>query len=146
MNHSKCSLPRPFLIGFDEGMNALLSPNRSSASLWVGALALAVLASLCPAAAFAQQADGSIPDVPDASVGQGGTDQGQEEDDNITRVPTTCQSSSDCARGFVCKGTRCTYVGYRVAEQGCLLGANGAAAVLVGVGVALVGLSRRRRR
>jgi hypothetical protein len=94
------------------------SPN-SSAALKVCALALAALASLTSAVAWAQQADGSVPDVPDASVGQGGSDQGQEEGDDPTRVPTTCQDSRDCSRGFSCKGGRCTYVGYRVAGRRC---------------------------
>lgn len=145
MNHSKSSLPRPFLIGFDAEITALMRPERSLAGLRRCALALAALVSFFPIPAWAQQADGSVPDVPDASVGQGGADQGQEEGDDISRVPTTCQASSDCARGFVCKGGRCTYVGYRVAEQGCLLGANGAL-LLAGVGVALFGVGRRRRR
>lgn len=145
MNHSKSSLPRPFLIGFDAEITTPMRPERSLAGPWMCALALAALVGLSPATAQAQQADGSVPDVPDASVGQGGADQGQEEGDDISRVPTNCQASSDCARGFVCKGGRCTYVGYRVAEQGCLLGVNGAV-VLAGMGVALFGASRRRRR
>jgi hypothetical protein len=104
------------------------------------ALGVALLAWLPPAAAWSEP-DASVPDAPDASVGQGGSDQNQQEGDDITgRVVTVCNDTRDCTRGFSCRSNRCVYVGIREAEQGCLLGFQGVA-VLLGIALAM---SRRR--
>ncbi|HLL55154.1 MAG TPA: hypothetical protein VK447_16480 [Myxococcaceae bacterium] len=90
---------------------------------------------------------GVIIHVPDASVGQGGADQGQEDDEGGTgQVASFCRTSQDCSKGFGCKGSRCVYVGYRNAEEGCLLGVNATTGALMGlVLIGARGLRRRRR-
>jgi hypothetical protein len=88
--------------------------------------------------------DGGVLDAPDASVGQGGADQGQEEDDGTGTVALFCQKPSDCSKGFGCQGRRCVWVGYRNAEEGCLLGLDATAAALLGL--VLVGTRGLRRR
>jgi hypothetical protein len=114
---------------------------------FAGLLALTV--ALCPLAARAQsdggppEVDASLPDlegvdasVTDASVGEGGADTSQEKDDSVGRVTLVCKNSGDCNRGFACKAGRCTYIGYRRADNGgCILGID---AALFAVGFALV--------
>ena len=81
---------------------------------------LALFVLLLLAAPVAAQDAGSAPQpVPDASVGEGGSE--REEDDTTVKVPLLCQRSSDCSQGFSCAAGRCTWVGTRKAERiGCL--------------------------
>ncbi|MHB8877118.1 MAG: hypothetical protein ACYC8T_25765, partial [Myxococcaceae bacterium] len=107
-------------------------------------------ACLVPLPGFAQSdgsityIDASLPDAevfdaaePDASVGQGGADRDtQENEDSVGRTQLFCRSSKDCDRGFTCKVGRCTYVGYRRADNGgCILGVD-AATFFLGLGLA----------
>ncbi len=107
-------------------------------------LPLAVLLLSLPLAVWAQDA-GDSPDasLPDASVGSGGADRDNpEQDDNAGRVPTACSTDKDCERGFSCDQGACVYTGVRDADGGgCLSGAS-ALATAFALGVAL--LSRRR--
>lgn len=113
------------------------------------AVLLALAAAMCPLTARAQsdggpvEVDASLPDievvdasVTDASVGEGGADTSQEKDDSVGRVTLVCHNSGDCNRGFSCNAGRCTYIGYRRADNGgCILGID---AALFAVGFALV--------
>jgi hypothetical protein len=82
---------------------------------------------LLAAPAFADdggQADGGLPpldagdDTPDASAGNGGADQMNQESDEDMKNGT-CALSRDCERGFACVNGMCTYMGFRQATQGC---------------------------
>ncbi len=111
-------------------------------------LALLLLLGLgLPSASQAQDQEdgGTLPSVPDASVGEGGADRDNPEgEDSVGRVVVTCRHSSDCSPRFTCSQGRCRYNGVREAERvGCLLGPE-AALVLV-VGLVLVAAGRRRR-
>jgi hypothetical protein len=90
-------------------------------------------------------ADGGVLDqVPDASVGGGGADRDNEEnEDGVGQPGGVCLSSRECAARFGCVEGRCRYVGVRQAERvGCLLGPQDTLAV-VGLGL-LLALRRRR--
>lgn len=117
----------------------------SSPSTWLALAGLALLLSIPAAQAAGDGTDAGVIGVPDASVGQGGSDQSQQEgDDNTGQVVTACHESRDCNKGFACNNTRCVYIGFREASGGCLLGVDaGAGAVL---GVLLVGARRFVRR
>jgi len=113
-------------------------------SLWFIAVTLA-FALLFPAQTAWAADGGSVDagvDVPDGSVGQGGADQGQEEDDTTGHVATSCLDNRDCSKGFSCSGRRCVYVGYREADQGCVLGLG--AGTAVAAGLILMHLRRQR--
>jgi len=109
---------------------------------WLAAVALAFVLHAHAASA----ADGGTPDAgtdaPDASVGQGGADQGQEEDDTTGHVANSCLDARDCSKGFTCSSRHCVYVGYREADEGCVLGLN--AATAVATGLVLLGLRKKR--
>ncbi len=95
-----------------------------------------VMLMLCSAWAFA---DPDVPDplmVPDASVGQGGAQQGNEESDTAT----VCTSDKDCDRGLKCDHNKCTWQQYR---QATFSGCGGKALATLAVGLVLAG--RRRR-
>ncbi len=103
-----------------------------------------LLLSATPARAQDAGTDGGVIHVPDASVGSGGADQGQEEEESVGQVARFCRTSRDCSKGFGCSGNRCVYIGYRNAEEGCLLGLDATAAALLGLG--LIGVRSARRR
>jgi hypothetical protein len=87
---------------------------------------------------------GILDDLPDASVDTGGGNQDNPEGEDGRGPGGTCGSSRDCAMRFGCVQGRCRYVGVREAERvGCLLGPEEG---LAGVGLALVGARRRRKR
>ncbi len=92
-------------------------------------------------AALAEPPD--VPDpsmIPDASVGQGGAQMGNEESDS----QSTCMSDRDCDRGLKCEKFKCTWQQYRQATfSGC--GAGKALAVL-SLGFGAVSVQRLRRR
>lgn len=126
-------------------MSAIRHPLRSH----LGGL-LACLPLLLPAAALAQSGsdggtDGGLPPIslPDASVGEGGPDRdGEENEDGVGRVNTSCRSTRDCSPRFTCQEGSCRYTGVRQAERvGCLLGPE---AALVLVGLAAVAARKRR--
>ncbi len=77
-----------------------------------------------------------LPDsgLPDASVGQGGAEQGSEENDP-NAVP--CLDSSTCGQGFQCVNTRC--VPRPIIKVGC----NAVPGVLV-LGALVAALRRKR--
>lgn len=102
-------------------------------------LALAFML-LLPAAARADAglADDAGDRTPDASVGMGGAEMMTQEA-NETRPNGPCSLSRDCERGFACVNGRCSYVGFRQAEQGCTA-APGVALLSLGV---LLALARR---
>jgi hypothetical protein len=60
------------------------------------------------------------PELPDASAGNGGSDQMTQESDE-GGANSVCQLSRDCERGFTCTAGHCVYVGYRQAT-GCSVG------------------------
>lgn len=102
---------------------------------------LALLLSLLALPALADAGAPDTPDaaLPDASVGVGGAEMGQEGEDGMENGP--CSLDRDCERGFVCSTGRCRYSGYRNATcEGC----GGGAAAVVMLGAALT-FSRRRR-
>jgi hypothetical protein len=108
---------------------------------------LAILLGLglfLPHRAMAQDADAGVPQAPDASVGEGGADRDNPEGDDATgRVVVNCRGNNDCSPRFTCRQGTCRYTGIREAERvGCLLGPE-TAALLVGLGLAVV-LRRRR--
>ncbi|MCY1082114.1 MXAN_6627.5 family MYXO-CTERM protein [Archangium lansingense] len=105
------------------------------------------LALLLPLAVHAQDAGtrdaGSVYDVPDASVGSGGADRDNEENED-GRPGGACRSSHECPSRFSCTQGACRYTGIRQAERvGCLLGPEDSLAV-VGLGLGLVVAARRR--
>jgi hypothetical protein len=78
--------------------------------------------------------------VPDASVDQGGAQQGQSQETDSTK-PSPCLSNSDCDNGMACVDRTCVYQHVRNAkEEGC---GGSAAVMLVPLGL---GVTRRRRR
>ncbi len=81
-----------------------------------------------------------VPDpsmIPDASVGQGGAQQGSEESDNAA----VCMSDADCDRGLKCEQFKCTWQQYR---QATFAGCGSTASVgLAAAGLVLV--ARRKR-
>lgn len=122
-----------------------------SPASWIALAGLSALLASGPSAALpgGGQPDGGedagvvVIGVPDASVGQGGADQGQESDDTTGQVATVCRDSRDCSKGFACSNRRCVYIGYREATGGCLLGVDvGAGAML---GLFLIRARGRRR-
>jgi len=86
-----------------------------------------------------------VPDpsmIPDASVGQGGAQQGSEESDTAP----ACQSDNDCDRGLRCVQFKCTWQQYR---QATFRGCGGKALAMAAVGLAFFASRRRsaqRRR
>jgi hypothetical protein len=94
---------------------------------------LALVVTFSPAVAFAQD----LPDaaLPDASVGQGGAEQGSEEND----MGGPCMDTRDCQGAFVCQAGRCVPTGVKKAGCG---GTAALATMLLATGVVL---SRRRR-
>jgi hypothetical protein len=111
----------------------------------VSCLAL-TLALLLPLAVQAQDAGtpdaGSVYDVPDASVGNGGADRDNEEAED-GRPGGACRGNTDCPARFSCTQGACRYTGIRQAERvGCLLGPEDSLAV-VGLGLGLL-VARRR--
>lgn len=94
---------------------------------------IALFVTISPAVANAQD----LPDaaLPDASVGQGGAEQGSEEND----VGGPCMDTRDCEGRFVCQAGRC--VPTDIKTTGCG-GTAALATMLLATGVVL---SRRRR-
>jgi hypothetical protein len=88
---------------------------------------------------------GSVYDLPDASVGNGGADRDNPEGEDTTGRPGgACRSNHDCAARFSCSQGLCRYTGIRQAERvGCLLGPEDTLAV---VGLGVVVAARRRSR
>lgn len=86
------------------------------------------------------QFDASLPDLPDASIGEGGAETSQEMEDGHEN--SVCAANRDCERGFTCNGGKCRYVGYRIATQPSCLGAGG----FVAAPMVLGWLWRRRRK
>ena len=122
-----------------------MRPN--SPKKWAALTGLALLFSVQPvwAGDDGGTPDAAVLDVPDASVGQGGADQGSEEgDDSTGHVVSFCRTNRDCSKGFGCEGNHCKYVGYRDAEGGCLLGLN--ATSMAALGLVLLGARRLRGR
>ncbi len=104
---------------------------------------LCLMLWLLPLASRAE--DGGVLDqIPDASVGGGGADRDNEENEGGVGQPGgVCLTGRDCAARFGCVEGRCRYVGVRQAERvGCLLGPEDTLAV---VGLGLVLVLRRRR-
>lgn len=98
-----------------------------------------VLVVLCSAGAFA---DPDVPDptmVPDASVGQGGAQQGNEESDTTTM----CTSDRDCDRGLKCDHNKCTWQRYR---QATFSGCGGKALATLALSLVVAGRRRRSAR
>ena len=94
---------------------------------------------LVPLVAWAED-DGGLDlldaSVVDGSVGQGGADQNnQENEDSTGTVQTVCRSTPDCDRGFECQVNRCVFSGYKKASSGCALGVD-AAMLTLGLGLA----------
>ena len=95
-----------------------------------------VLLLLWPVAALA---DPTVPDpsmIPDAAVGQGGAQMGNEESD----TNKVCNSDKDCDRGLKCDRTKCTWQHYR---QATYIGCGGKALASIALGLLVLG--RRRR-
>ena len=89
-------------------------------------------------AAWADDFDGSLPTIPDGSVGHGGADMTSEEND----PHASCLDSRQCDVRTSCLNGRCVPQPTRNAA-GCGGGATGSL-TLVGTGLGLV-LWRRRR-
>jgi hypothetical protein len=106
------------------------------------------LALLLPLAVLAQEDAGtrdagSVYDVPDASVGSGGADRDNEENED-GRPGGACRTGTDCPARFSCTQGMCRYTGIRQADRvGCLLGPEDTLAV-VGLGLALAAWRRGR--
>lgn len=93
-----------------------------------------------------EEVDAGSFEVPDGSVGTGGADRDNEEnEDSAGRVPTLCQESRDCAPGFRCEAQRCSYVGVRDAEGGfgCGGGCSAGPGILGALALAVLACSRR---
>ena len=101
-----------------------------------------MLATLCLGGVAG--ADGGVEDLdaslPDASVGEGGADRDNPEQQD-GRPVVYCRLDHDCDKGFNCVNGRCTWVGYRNATGGGCLGASGT----LGLAFGLALVSRRRR-
>lgn len=97
--------------------------------------------TLCAAPVLAADggSDGGGDDTPDASVGNGGSEQMTQEGDE-TGPNGVCALTRDCERGFTCVNGTCRYAGFRQATQGCSAVPG---VVLVAAAAAL--LLRRRR-
>ena len=99
---------------------------------------LALIMVVWSGSAVAEPPD--VPDpsmIPDASVGQGGAQQGNEESD----MAPACTSDNDCDRGLRCVQYKCTWQQYR---QATFRGCGGKAMAVAAIG--LVFFARRRRR
>lgn len=87
---------------------------------------------------------GDTPDpsmIPDASVGQGGAQQGSEESD----TSSLCASDADCDKGLKCEQFKCVWRQYREATfTGC--GARQEASSIAVGTVVIEALRRLRRR
>lgn len=94
---------------------------------WPLFLLLGAFLWISPANAQPEPGDGD-PDageeLPDASVGEGGSERDNPEgEDRTGRVQTDCRISDRCAAGFQCVKGECVYTGFRDAEgPSCALG------------------------
>lgn len=91
-------------------------------------------------AAYADDLDASLPSIPDASAGSGGADMNGEENDT-SNLP--CSDSSQCDLRSSCVQGRCVPGAVRIAA-GC--GGGTGAFTVVGLGLGLTMLARRRNR
>jgi len=104
-----------------------LTVNALSPALLRWPLLLLLASFLSSTPAFAQSGDGGTDageELPDASVGEGGSERDNPEgEDNTGRVQTDCRVTDRCAAGFQCVKGECVYIGIRDAEgPSCALG------------------------